>query len=142
MSNLYSKIAELCKANNIKIGTMAVSLNLSKSMFTDLKMGRKKTLAVETLRKIANYFDVTFEYLLSNQTSSEMEVEPMSTDKLIFTVPKPQPKREPADKERVRISAAALQCIEEVQVATRLSAKEVASRMILFAADYVEIEEE
>ena len=142
MSNLYSKIAELCESNGINITAMCKLSNIPRSNLSELKQGNVKTLSVPTLRKIADYFEVTFEYLLSNQTSSEMEVEPMSTDKLIFTVPKPQPKREPADKERVRISAAALQCIEEVQVATRLSAKEVASRMILFAADYVEIEEE
>lgn len=82
MSDLYNTIAGLCKSKNVKIGTMAVSLNISKSMFTDLKMGRKKTLAVSTLQKLADYFGVTLEYLLGwDRPIDELDKALLNTDK-------------------------------------------------------------
>ena len=43
---------------------MCTDIGISKSMLSDLKMGRKKTLSAETLAKIADYFDVSVEYLM------------------------------------------------------------------------------
>jgi transcriptional regulator with XRE-family HTH domain len=46
---------------------MCVDLGISKSLMTDLKSGRKKTINAVTAQKIANYFDVTVGYLLGEE---------------------------------------------------------------------------
>ena len=46
---------------------MCTDIGISKSMLSDLKMGRKKTLSAETLAKIADYFDVSVEYLMGKE---------------------------------------------------------------------------
>ena len=43
---------------------MCADIGISKSMLSDLKMGRKKTLSAETLAKIANYFSVSVDSIL------------------------------------------------------------------------------
>ena len=67
MSTLYETIMLLCDARGIRGGKMCTDIGISKSMLSDLKMGRKKTLSAETLAKIANYFDVSVDYLLGNE---------------------------------------------------------------------------
>ena len=46
---------------------MCTDIGISKSMLSDLKMGRKKTLSAETLAKIADYFNVSVEYLMGKE---------------------------------------------------------------------------
>ena len=58
MANLYERIAELCEERGITPYRLAAELGVSRSIFTDLKMGRKKVLTTETLAKIAGYFGV------------------------------------------------------------------------------------
>lgn len=67
MSTLYETIMSLCEAKGIKGGRMCTDIGISKSMLSDLKMGRKKTLSAETLAKIADYFDVSVEYLMGKE---------------------------------------------------------------------------
>jgi transcriptional regulator with XRE-family HTH domain len=43
---------------------MCVDLGLSKSLMTDLKAGRKKTIRADTAQKIADYFGVTVDRVL------------------------------------------------------------------------------
>ena len=64
MSNLYETIEALCRKQNIRPGTLCTTLGLSRSLMTDLKMGRKKSLSAQTAQKIANYFGVSVGYLL------------------------------------------------------------------------------
>lgn len=66
MSDLYKRIEELCKRNNTNITAMCKESGASRASLTDLKMGRKKRLSSDTLSKIANYFDVSVDYLLGN----------------------------------------------------------------------------
>jgi len=54
----------LCEYRGIKGGKMCSDIGISKSMLSDLKMGRKKTLSAETLAKIANYFSVSVDSIL------------------------------------------------------------------------------
>ncbi len=67
MSTLYETIMSLCEAKGIKGGRMCTDIGISKSMLSDLKMGRKKTLSAETLAKIADYFNVSVEYLMGKE---------------------------------------------------------------------------
>ncbi len=64
MSNLYETIAMLCSEHNITAYKMSQDLGLSKNLVTELKKGRKKGVSAETASKIANYFDVSVDYLL------------------------------------------------------------------------------
>lgn len=65
MSTLYETIEHLCLSQGINATKLCKSIGISRGILTDLKMGRKKTLAVDTLSKIAYYFGVSVEYLLS-----------------------------------------------------------------------------
>ena len=74
MADLYTRILELCSAKGIKAGKMCADIGISRGMLTDLKMGRKQTYSSATLQKIADYFGVTVDYLLSrgeNDTISD-----------------------------------------------------------------------
>ena len=46
---------------------MCVDLGLSKSLMTDLKTGRKKSINAVTAQKIASYFGVSVGYLLGEE---------------------------------------------------------------------------
>lgn len=67
MSILYDRLAQLCAERGIKGGRMCSDLGLSKSLMTDLKMGRKSGISAVTAQKIASYFDVTVGYLLGEE---------------------------------------------------------------------------
>lgn len=67
MSDLYNKILELCMAHGIKPGKMCADLNISRGMISDLKMGRTKELSAKNLAKIAEYFNVTVDFLYGNE---------------------------------------------------------------------------
>jgi transcriptional regulator with XRE-family HTH domain len=71
MSKLYETIEALCEKNGIRPGSLCTRLGISRSLMTDLKMGRKKTVSAETAQKIAGYFGVSVGYLLGE--SDELE---------------------------------------------------------------------
>lgn len=60
---LYDLIEELCMKNDITITTLCKECKIPRSTITDFKKGRIKTLSASTLCKIADYFDVTVDYL-------------------------------------------------------------------------------
>lgn len=64
MANLYETIDKLCQERGIRPGRLCADLGLSRSLMTDLKMGRKKGVNAETARKIADYLGVSIGYLL------------------------------------------------------------------------------
>ena len=65
MSELYKRIEDLCKIHNQTITTMCKESGASRASLSDLKMGRNQKLSAETLSKIAKYFGVTIDYLLT-----------------------------------------------------------------------------
>lgn len=73
MENLYTRIESLCNEKGIRPGRLCDALGLSRSLMTDLKMGRKKTVNAQTAQKIADYFGVSVAYLLgqSQERSSQ-----------------------------------------------------------------------
>lgn len=68
MWTLYDRLDSLCRERGIKGGRMCADLGISKSLMTDLKSGRKKTISAPTAQKIATYFGVTVGYLLGEET--------------------------------------------------------------------------
>ncbi len=80
MSNLYETIATLCSEHNITAYKMSQDLGLSKNLVTELKKGRKKGVSAETASKIANYFNVSVDYLLGKTDIKKLE---QSDDELL-----------------------------------------------------------
>ena len=64
MDNLFTRIESLCAQKNIRPGRLCDELGLSRSLMTDLKMGRKKTVNAETAQKISEFFGVSVGFLL------------------------------------------------------------------------------
>ena len=64
MTPLYTTISTLCAQRGITGNKLCSDLCISRSILTDLKMGRKKDLYATTAYKIAKYFDVSVGYLL------------------------------------------------------------------------------
>ena len=71
MANLYENIKLYCTEKGTNPSRLCTELGLSKSMMSDLKAGRKKSLATETLTKIANHLDITISDLLGEETKKE-----------------------------------------------------------------------
>ena len=68
MSNLYSRIDQLCKNRKVSITVMCKEAEVSRASLSDLKMGRNQSLSADTLSKIAAYFGVSVDYLLGSET--------------------------------------------------------------------------
>lgn len=64
MSDLYETIEALCQKEGIRPGTLCTQLGISRSLMTDLKMGRKKSISTQTAQKIATRFGVSVDHLL------------------------------------------------------------------------------
>ena len=73
MDNLFVRIQSLCEEKGIRPGRLCDELGLSRSLMTDLKMGRKKTVNAETAQKIAGFFGVSVGYLLGQEGSASVE---------------------------------------------------------------------
>ena len=67
MSKLYETIQALCQDKGIRPGRLCTELGLSRSLMTDLKMGRKKSVSAETAQKIASYLGVSVGQLLGQE---------------------------------------------------------------------------
>ena len=66
MSEQYERIYALCINQGISIAGLCGVVGISKSAFTELKSGRTKSLGAKSLSKIAEYFGVSTDYLLSH----------------------------------------------------------------------------
>ncbi len=77
MSELYSRIMQLCKSNNLSGYKLCKALEIQPSVLTDLKMGRQTGLSAKNADKIASYFGVSVGYLLG----TEAEIEPAPAPK-------------------------------------------------------------
>lgn len=73
MSDMYEKILMLCEENGIKPGRLCADTGLSRGLMTDLKMGRTQTLSAKNVKKVADYFNVTTDYLLGFTVQSQID---------------------------------------------------------------------
>lgn len=67
LGTLYENIKALCDESGIRPGKMCVEAKVSKGLITDLKMGRKKTVQIATAQKIADYFGVSVDRVMSGE---------------------------------------------------------------------------
>lgn len=75
MASLYERLDTLCKANGISGSRLGLEIGYGKSLMTDLKNGRKKSVNFETAQKIAAYFGVSVGYLLGEEDASPISHE-------------------------------------------------------------------
>ena len=83
MSKLYDNVNLLCETHNISGYKLCNDIGISKSIITDLKKGRKKSLSATTASKIADYFGVSVSYLIGESDKKnrpQMESEGLSKD--------------------------------------------------------------
>ncbi|MCI8955593.1 MAG: helix-turn-helix transcriptional regulator [Eubacterium sp.] len=63
---MYAVFAKLLEDNNIKSSTVAKATGISNGTFSDWKNGRSNP-GPKTLKKIANYFNVSVDYLITGK---------------------------------------------------------------------------
>lgn len=80
MANLYNNIENLCKKRGVNVTTMCRDSGASRGSLSDLKSGRKQTLKYETLEKIANYFEISVESLVSGNESQKEKLAPCGSE--------------------------------------------------------------
>lgn len=78
MSDLYSNIHALCEKEGIKDGTLCANIGIRRSFLSELKAGRTKSLSAEVLSKIAAYFNVSVDYLLTGKQKENPPQQPQS----------------------------------------------------------------
>ena len=78
MSDLYSNIHALCEKEGIKDGTLCANIGIRRSFLSELKAGRTKSLSAEVLSKIASYFNVSVDYLLTGEQKENPSKQPQS----------------------------------------------------------------
>lgn len=68
MCEMYQAIESLCAQRGIRPGKLCAELGISRGVLSDLKSGRTRRLSAENVSKIAAYFGVSADALLSGGT--------------------------------------------------------------------------
>lgn len=68
MPKLYERIENLCKERGVNITGMCSACGIPRASLSDFKSGRKKTLSAKTLSIIADYFDISVDYLYGKES--------------------------------------------------------------------------
>lgn len=63
MCNIYNIIEKLCKEKSITVTEMCRELKINRSSLSELKQGRAKSLSVDKIIRIADFFSVSPAYL-------------------------------------------------------------------------------
>jgi transcriptional regulator with XRE-family HTH domain len=86
MSDLYDRIEQMCSTQGINITEMCREAGVPRSALSDYKVGRKKSISLKNVEKIADYFDTTVDYLLGRTDDPENRFGPgISVDELMKT---------------------------------------------------------
>jgi DNA-binding Xre family transcriptional regulator len=67
MENIYKNIEKMCKTRGENITEMCKNAGIPRSIMTELKMGRAKTLSYATMDKLAKYFCVSINYIANGE---------------------------------------------------------------------------
>lgn len=67
MCTFYNRVQALCAEKGVSGSRMCLELGLSKSTLSDIKSGRKKGVSTETAQKMAAYFGVSVDYLVTGE---------------------------------------------------------------------------
>lgn len=80
MADILTRIDELLKLHHITGAKMCLDLGMSKSFMTELRKGRAKSVKIETAQKIADYFSVSVDYLLGEESKKAPAEPKLSED--------------------------------------------------------------
>lgn len=78
MFSTFEKIKELAKSKGVSLQTVATDLGFSVNYIYSIK--NKKNPSVEHISKIANYFNVSTDYLLGNESGNAASSETSTID--------------------------------------------------------------
>lgn len=67
MCDLYNRLSSLCNQMGVSGAKMCRDCGISKSLMSDLKFGRRDTIASDTANRLAKYFGVTVDYILNGE---------------------------------------------------------------------------
>ena len=69
MGDLYENIRLICEQNGTTVTQMCKDLDITRSILSELKSGRTKTLSLDVAQKIASFFFIDVDFLSSNFAS-------------------------------------------------------------------------
>lgn len=78
---LFDRVKQLCKENNVTQGQMEKDINISNGASSKWKISQPNS---ETLQKLADYFNVSTDFLLTGIHSSKSEKNPFHDLKGIY----------------------------------------------------------
>ena len=83
MCDLYQKIELLCNNKGVKIADLARDTGLNKTVFSELKCGRTKTLSMDKLIIVADYFEISLDELVGRKRKTPDEKSSEVIDKIM-----------------------------------------------------------
>lgn len=83
MCDLYKKIELLCQNKDVKIADLARDTGINKTVFSELKKGRSKTLSMDKLIMVADYFDISLDELVGRKRKTPDEKSSEVIDKIM-----------------------------------------------------------
>lgn len=83
MCDLYQKIELLCQLKGIKIADLARETGLTKTLFSDLKRQKAKSLSLEKLIIIADYFEISLDELVGRKRKTPDDKSSEVIDKIM-----------------------------------------------------------
>lgn len=75
MATLYENIKALCEKKGVTVSRMCIDMGVSKSTMSDLKSGKKKSMTIPTLERIAKYLDTTVDEIINGTWQGNMDRE-------------------------------------------------------------------
>ncbi len=112
MSELYTKIEALCKENNTTITELCRELKIPRSPLSELKAGRSKTISTDKLVLIANYFNVSVDWLTGNSEYRNLNDYNESIDNVYFSFAK-QAQDEGIDPDDIRLAIETIKAMKK-----------------------------
>lgn len=77
MLPLYEKIEALCRDRGINVTQMCRGAGVARAVLSDYKTGRKQSISVKNLEKIADFFDISLDEL-TGRTQKEAAPIPLT----------------------------------------------------------------
>ena len=71
MLPIYERIESLCKDKGINVTEMCKLAGVSRSVLSDYKTGRKQSISTQNIEKIADFFEVSMDYILCKTDKKE-----------------------------------------------------------------------
>ena len=76
MGNMHARIVALCKEKGVNITQMCREAGIPRATLSELKMGRTLTLSTKNLNKLASYFGISIDQLMSDREAEAKKETP------------------------------------------------------------------